>query len=84
METQAIRAKFKKSEHDTGSVAMQVILLTEKITHLTEHCKVNPKDHSSKRGMVKMVAQRRKSLTYLNRKHPDQYASLIDQLHIRK
>lgn len=69
---------------DTGSADVQAALLTSGILHLTNHCQQHPKDFSSRRGLQKMVCQRRKMLDYLARKNPSRYAALIKQLGLRK
>ena len=71
-------------DKDTGSADVQVALLTRRIEHLTEHLKVNRKDHSSRRGLLKMVAQRRSLLDYLSKTEADRYKSLIEKLNLRK
>jgi small subunit ribosomal protein S15 len=71
-------------EKDTGSADVQVALLTGRIEHLTEHLKTNQKDHSSRRGLLKMVAQRRSLLDYLSKTKSDRYKKLIDKLNLRK
>jgi len=76
--------EFQLHDKDTGSAAMQVALLTRRIEHLTEHLKSNAKDHSSRRGLLKMVAQRRSLLDYLNRSQADRYKTLIEKLNLRK
>ena len=76
--------KFRAHDNDTGSPEVQVALLSERILHLTEHCKVHKKDHHSRRGLLKMVGQRRSLLDYLKRKSYDRYASLIGTLGLRK
>jgi small subunit ribosomal protein S15 len=75
---------YRTHETDTGSPEVQVALLSQRIAHLTEHCKVNKKDHHSRRGLLKMVGQRRSLLDYLKRKDYDRYAQLIGSLGIRK
>jgi small subunit ribosomal protein S15 len=77
-------AKHRKHESDTGSPEVQVALLSERISHLTEHLKGNPKDHHSRRGLLKMVGLRRSLLDYLKRKDLDRYKGLIDVLGLRK
>jgi small subunit ribosomal protein S15 len=77
-------SRFRQHEGDTGSPEVQVALLTERIMHLTEHMKNNHKDHHSKRGLLKMVAQRRALLEYLKRKSLDRYKKLIDTLGLRR
>src|SRR6266581_8371643 len=76
--------EFQLHDKDTGSADMQVALLTRRIEHLTEHLKSNAKDHSSRRGLLKMVAQRRSLLDYLNRSQADRYKRLIEKLNLRK
>src|SRR5207253_8852878 len=76
--------EFQLHDEDTGSADVQVALLTRRIEHLTEHLKSNAKDHSSRRGLLKMVAQRRSLLDYLNRSQADRYKKLIDKLNLRK
>ena len=71
-------------EGDTGSPEVQVALLTERINHLTEHSKQNPKDHHSNRGLLKLVGQRRNLLKYLQNKDVERYRSLIARLGLRK
>jgi len=76
--------QFRQNEKDTGSVEVQVAQYTERIKQLTDHFKVNPKDFASKRGMVRMVARRKKSLDYLEKRNPEMYKLLIDKLGIRR
>ncbi len=76
--------KYSKHESDTGSPEVQVALLTERIVHLTEHLKVHLKDHHSRRGLLKMVGQRRSLLDYLKRKSFDRYTTLIGELGLRR
>ncbi len=71
-------------ETDTGSPEVQVAILTARISELTEHLKVHPKDNHSRRGLLKMVGQRRKMLTYLMKKDVERYRALIAKLGIRK
>lgn len=79
-----IVAEYGKKPGDTGSPEVQVALLTERINELTEHLKVNPKDHHSRRGLLMMVGQRRGMLEYLKGKDIEGYRSLIARLGIRK
>ncbi len=72
--------EFQLHDKDTGSADVQVALLTRRIEHLTEHLKTNRKDHSSRRGLLKMVAQR----DYLSKTQADRYKKLIDGLNLRK
>jgi len=76
--------EFQLHEQDTGSADVQVALLTRRIEHLTEHLKINRKDHSSRRGLLKMVAHRRSLLDYLSKTKSDRYKKLIDKLNLRK
>jgi small subunit ribosomal protein S15 len=75
---------YRKHDTDTGSPEVQVALLSERITYLTEHFKTHVKDHHSRRGLLKLVGQRRRLLDYLKRKNSDRYADLIKRLGIRK
>ena len=81
--TQVIE-NFKRKEGDTGSPEVQVALLTERITYLTDHFKVHKKDFHSKTGLLKMVGQRRKLLNYLKREDVMRYRELIEKLGLRK
>jgi len=83
--TETLRLReFQLHDKDTGSADVQVALLTRRIEHLTEHLKTNRKDHSSRRGLLKMVAQRRSLLDYLSRTKSDRYKELINKLNLRK
>ena len=84
MEKQEIIAKFKQSENDTGSVQVQVALLTERINHLTEHLKTNQKDNHSRRGLLMMVGKRKGFLQYLKDRDIEAYRKLIKELNIRE
>jgi small subunit ribosomal protein S15 len=75
---------FKQHGTDTGSPEVQVALLSQRIAHLTDHLKNNHKDHHSRRGLLKMVGQRRALLDYLKRKNLDRYKKLIDVLGLRR
>ena len=77
-------AKYRTHEKDTGSPEVQVALLSERISHLTEHFKGHKNDHHSRRGLLKLVGQRRRLLDYLKDKSSDRYKKLIDGLGIRK
>lgn len=76
--------KFKTSDGDTGSPEVQVALLTESITELTKHLKKHKQDDHSRRGLIGMVAQRRKLLNYLKKKNEKRYAKLIKELGLKK
>ena len=75
---------YGRKPGDTGSPEVQIALLTERITELTEHLKVNKKDHHSRRGLLKMVGQRRNLLEYLKKKDLEAYRNLIERLGLRK
>ncbi len=79
-----IIAKFKIHKKDTGSSNVQIALLTKRINDLTNHFKIHPKDHHSRRGLLKMVGQRRRLLNYIKRRDSSQYRSLIQELGLRK
>ena len=79
-----IVADYQRAKGDTGSPEVQVALLTARINDLTDHFKSHTKDHHSRRGLLKMVSQRRKMLDYLKRKNADGYRSLIERLGLRK
>jgi len=80
----AIMKEYARTEGDTGSPEVQVAILTARIQELTEHLKDNPKDHHSRRGMLKMVGQRRGLLEYLKKKDIERYRQLIERLGLRK
>lgn len=75
---------YRTHEKDTGSPEVQVALLSERISYLTEHFKTHPKDHHSRRGLLQLVGQRRRLLEYLKGKDPSRYRVLIGKLGIRK
>ena len=75
---------FKLHERDTGSPDVQIALLTQRINHLTEHLQNNKKDHSSRRGLLVMVSQRRRLLDYLQRTDLKRYQSVTKKLKLRK
>jgi small subunit ribosomal protein S15 len=79
-----IIGSYRTHDVDTGSPEVQVALLSERITYLTEHFKVHSKDHHSRRGLLMLVGQRRRLLDYLKRKDSARYAELIQRLGIRK
>ena len=81
---EAIIAEYGRTPGDTGSPEVQVALLTARINELTEHLKVNQKDHHSRRGLLKMVGQRRGLLDYLKEKDIERYRAIIAKLGIRK
>lgn len=75
---------YARAEGDTGSPEVQVALLTERITQLTEHLKVHKHDEHSRRGLLKLVGQRRRHLKYLSRKDPAKYRELLQSLGLRR
>ncbi|MDO4345235.1 MAG: 30S ribosomal protein S15 [Eubacteriales bacterium] len=81
---QAIIAEYGRKEGDTGSPEVQIAVLTARIQELTEHLKNHPKDHHSRRGLLKMVGQRRGLLAYLKKTDIEGYRTLIEKLGIRK
>ena len=83
-EKMAIAKKFGKNEHDTGSAAVQIALLTSRISELTDHLRTHMQDHSSRRGLIKLVGHRRRLLNYLNEEDVERYRTLVSQLGLRK
>ena len=81
---QELIEKYRTHDTDTGSAEVQIALLSERISYLTEHFKVHRKDHHSRRGLMKLVGQRRRLLDYLRRKDVDRYRTIIGKLGIRK
>jgi small subunit ribosomal protein S15 len=79
-----ITKKFQLHEKDTGSADVQIAILTERITEITDHLKVSPKDHSSRLSLLKLVGQRRKLLDYLNSTDTSRYKKLVKKLNLRK
>jgi small subunit ribosomal protein S15 len=75
---------FKKHEQDTGSSEVQIALLSARISYLTEHFKVHKKDHHSRRGLLKLVGQRRRLLDYLKKKDVERYREIIKRLGLRR
>lgn len=84
IDTQAIIKEYQKDPSDTGSVDVQVALLTARIRHLTEHFKTHKKDHHSRRGLLRLVSQRKKLLAYIKNNDLSAYANLISRLGLRK
>lgn len=76
--------RFRLHETDTGSPEVQVAILSERINYLTNHFKAHAKDHHSRRGLIKLVGQRRRLLNYLKRKDIERYRNLIEQLGLRR
>ena len=81
---QTLIKEFQLHETDTGSPEVQIAILTYKITYLTEHLRNHPKDHHSRRGMLKMVGQRRSLLNYVKSKDIERYRKIINVLGIRR
>jgi small subunit ribosomal protein S15 len=80
----ALVERFGRSKGDTGSPEVQVALLSERISYLTEHLKSHEKDHAGRRGLLKLVGQRRRLLDYLRRKDPDRYRAILQELGLRR
>ncbi|HXL03477.1 MAG: 30S ribosomal protein S15 [Firmicutes bacterium] len=83
-EKRAIIEKYRIHEQDTGSPEVQIAILTERINSLTEHLKEHKKDHHSRRGLLKMVGQRRNLLNYLRDKDIERYRAIVEKLGLRK
>ncbi|HAZ20032.1 MAG TPA: 30S ribosomal protein S15 [Clostridiales bacterium] len=81
---QEIISNYRVHETDTGSPEVQIAILTNRINTLTEHLKTNPKDHHSRRGLLKMVGHRRNLLNYLMKKDINRYRAIIEKLKLRK
>ena len=84
IDTQAIIKEYQKDASDTGSADVQVALLTARIKHLTDHFKTHKKDHHSRRGLLRLVSQRKKLLSYVKNNDITSYANLISRLGLRK
>ena len=84
IDTQAIIKEYQKDSADTGSADVQVALLTARIKHLTEHFKTHKKDHHSRRGLLRLVSQRKKLLSYVKNNDISSYVNLISRLGLRK
>ena len=84
IEKEKIVSKYQIAKNDTGSPEVQIALMTDRITYLTEHFKTNAKDNHSRRGLLKMVALRRKLLDYTRGKNEARYQDLIKRLEIRR
>ena len=78
-----IISEFRINEKDTGSTQVQIAILTERIKHLTQHLKANPKDNHTRRGLLKMVGHRKNLLNYLKKKNIDEYKAIKEKLSIR-
>ena len=83
VDKQSVITKHALHEGDNGSTQVQVAVLTERINYLTDHFRQHPKDHHSRRGLLKMVGTRRRLLNYLRRKNLESYRSLIEELGLR-
>ena len=81
---QELIAKHGKDEQDTGSPQVQIAMLTRRINELTDHLRTHPKDHYSRRGLLKLVGRRRRFLGYLQRKDLESYRALIKELGLRR
>ena len=79
-----IMEQFRKHDKDTGSADVQIALLSERIRYLTEHFKAHKRDHHSRRGLLKLVGQRRRLLSYLRENDMDRYRMIIDRLGLRR
>ena len=84
IDTQTIIKEYQKDASDTGSADVQIALLTARIRHLTEHFKTHKKDHHSRRGLLRLVSQRKKLLSYVKSNDINSYANLISRLELRK
>ena len=84
IDTQTIIKEYQKDASDTGSADVQIALLTARIRHLTEHFKTHNKDHHSRRGLLRLVSQRKKLLSYVKSNDINSYANLISRLGLRK
>lgn len=83
-EKETIMQEYGRASNDTGSPEVQVAMLTTRISQLTEHLKAHKHDEHSRRGLLKMVGQRRRHLTYLSRKDPERYQEIIQRLGLRR
>ena len=79
-----IMEQFRKHEKDTGSAEVQIALLSERISYLTEHFKTHKGDHHSRRGLLKLVGQRRRLLNYLMAENMDRYRTVVEKLGLRR
>ena len=84
IQKQTLMSAYQIHETDTGSADLQVAILTERIVQLTSHLKKNPKDHASRRGLLKMICRRRRLLAYIKDKSLNRYQDLIKRLGIRR
>jgi len=79
-----LKKKYGKNEQDSGTTEVQIAILTDRISYLTDHFKTHTKDHHSRRGLLKLVGQRRRLLDYLSKKDITRYREIIKQLGIRR
>jgi small subunit ribosomal protein S15 len=79
-----IISEFKQNDNDTGSPEVQIAILSDRITYLTEHFQTHKKDHHSRRGLLKLVGRRRRLLRYLQSNHPDRYQTVLTSLGLRR
>ena len=79
-----IISEFRQTDNDTGSPEVQIAILSDRITYLTEHFQTHKKDHHSRRGLLKLVGRRRRLLRYLQSNHPDRYQTVIKSLGLRR
>ena len=79
-----IVSDYQRSTGDTGSAEVQIAMLTDRINHVTQHLRLHRKDHHTRRGLLKMVGQRRRQLAYLNKKDVERYRAIIAKLGLRK
>ena len=84
IDTQSIIKEYQRDASDTGSADVQIALLTARIRHLTEHFKTHKKDHHSRRGLLRLVSQRKKLLSYVKSNDISSYSNLISRLGLRK
>ena len=84
VEKEAVIQEYRRTPNDTGSPEVQIALLTTRINQLTEHLKTHKHDEHSRRGLLMMVGQRRRHLTYLSRKDPERYKEIIQRLGLRR
>lgn len=84
VEKQELMSEYQVHETDTGSADLQVAMITKRVSQLTGHLQQNPKDHASRRGLLKLIGRRRRLLSYINQKDPSRYQSLIKKLGIRR
>lgn len=84
VEKQELMSEYQVHETDTGSADLQIAMITKRVSQLTGHLQQNPKDHASRRGLLKLIGRRRRLLSYINQKDPSRYQNLIKRLGIRR